>query len=106
MLGCSAMVTYPLAGGDAPYCPAARIHARTACGAALLVGFYRFQTITAIPPSRQRRFPPPVEELDAVESLATRTRNAEKTIYVPEFGFATHRRFADLLCFWHASGLE
>ena len=24
-------------------------------------------------------------------------------VYVPEFGFATHRRFADLLCFSHAS---
>ena len=25
--------------------------------------------------------------------------------YVPEFGFGTHRAFADLLCFWQASKL-
>ena len=29
----------------------------------------------------------------------------EIVIYVPEFGFGTHRVFADLLLFWHASKL-
>jgi hypothetical protein len=29
----------------------------------------------------------------------------EIVIYVPEFGFGTHRAAADLLCFWHASKL-
>jgi len=39
--------------------------------------------------------------------LAARTlhNGPEIVIYVPEFGFGTHRAFADLMLFWHASKL-
>ena len=54
---------------------------------------------------------PPIQCLLLTQSghrnlLAPRLHNdPEIVIYVPEFGFGTHRAFADLLCFWQASKL-